>query len=196
MTDRPVHLRLDEQLCFALYEALGSVTRSYRPLLAQIGLPYPAVPGDARVLARRRAVGQRHRRPLVPSRPRPEPPARTDGSGRTAHPHAAGPRPPRGVGPADLGGRDCEDVVLLDLKLSARCAPHTGVSRRSGWVLRQSRSWRTARARMARSRSMMRSLSSARGRNSAGSSNPRVGCCQRARASKATTVSVWRSTNG
>jgi len=38
VTDRPVHLRLDEQLCFALHAALGSVTRSYRPLLAQIGL--------------------------------------------------------------------------------------------------------------------------------------------------------------
>ena len=75
-----------------LYAALGSVTRSYRPLLAQIGLTYPAVPGDARALARRRAVGQRHRRPRVPSRPRPEPPARTDGSGRTAHP--ARGRPP------------------------------------------------------------------------------------------------------
>ncbi len=41
VTDRPVNLRLDEQLCFALYAALGSVTRSYRPLLAKIGLTYP-----------------------------------------------------------------------------------------------------------------------------------------------------------
>jgi len=38
VTDRPINLRLDEQLCFALHAALGSVTRSYRPLLAQIGL--------------------------------------------------------------------------------------------------------------------------------------------------------------
>ena len=34
-------VRLDDQLCFALYAALNSVTRSYRPLLRDIGLTYP-----------------------------------------------------------------------------------------------------------------------------------------------------------
>lgn len=34
-------LTLDEQLCFALYSATNSVTRSYRPLLKDIGLTYP-----------------------------------------------------------------------------------------------------------------------------------------------------------
>lgn len=34
-------LRLDDQLCFALYAATHAVTRSYRPLLAEIGLTYP-----------------------------------------------------------------------------------------------------------------------------------------------------------
>ncbi len=34
-------VRLDDQLCFALYAAVNSVTRSYRPLLRDIGLTYP-----------------------------------------------------------------------------------------------------------------------------------------------------------
>ncbi len=34
-------LRLDRQLCFALYAASGLVTRAYRPLLAPLGLTYP-----------------------------------------------------------------------------------------------------------------------------------------------------------
>ena len=32
--------RLDDQLCFALYAATNAVTRSYRPLLKEIGLTY------------------------------------------------------------------------------------------------------------------------------------------------------------
>jgi len=128
VTDRPVHLRLDEQLCFALHAALGSVTRSYRPLLAQIGLTYPAVPGDARALARRRAVGQRHRRPLGSSRPHPGLLlALMDRAGLLTRTRQA---PDRRVVWVRLtpAGHDREDVVLLDLKLSARCAPHTGRS--------------------------------------------------------------------
>ncbi|MEL6239560.1 MAG: MarR family transcriptional regulator [Pseudomonadota bacterium] len=38
---RPKRLRLDDQLCFALYAATNAVTRSYRPLLQDIGLTYP-----------------------------------------------------------------------------------------------------------------------------------------------------------
>ena len=34
-------LRLDRQLCFALYGAANRVTRLYRPLLAALGLTYP-----------------------------------------------------------------------------------------------------------------------------------------------------------
>ncbi|MCE7030747.1 MarR family winged helix-turn-helix transcriptional regulator [Jiella avicenniae] len=34
-------LRLDDQLCFALYAATNAVTRAYRPLLAQLELTYP-----------------------------------------------------------------------------------------------------------------------------------------------------------
>lgn len=34
-------LRLDDQLCFALYAATNAVTRAYRPLLRDIGLTYP-----------------------------------------------------------------------------------------------------------------------------------------------------------
>lgn len=47
--DEPTHsvgaparrLRLDDQLCFALYAATNAVTRAYRPLLGAIGLTYP-----------------------------------------------------------------------------------------------------------------------------------------------------------
>ena len=38
LTDRLV---LDSQLCFALYRANRAVVRSYRPLLAELGLTYP-----------------------------------------------------------------------------------------------------------------------------------------------------------
>lgn len=34
-------LRLDDQLCFALYAATNAVVRRYRPLLAELGLTYP-----------------------------------------------------------------------------------------------------------------------------------------------------------
>lgn len=34
-------LRLDDQLCFALYAATNAVTRAYRPLLGELGLTYP-----------------------------------------------------------------------------------------------------------------------------------------------------------
>lgn len=37
----PTNLRLDDQLCFALYAATNQVTRAYRPLLETIGLTYP-----------------------------------------------------------------------------------------------------------------------------------------------------------
>ena len=37
----PTNLRLDDQLCFALYAATNQITRAYRPLLESIGLTYP-----------------------------------------------------------------------------------------------------------------------------------------------------------
>lgn len=37
----PRRLRLDDQLCFALYAATNAVTRAYRPLLGALGLTYP-----------------------------------------------------------------------------------------------------------------------------------------------------------
>ena len=37
----PKSLRLDDQLCFALYAATNAVTRSYKPKLAKIGISYP-----------------------------------------------------------------------------------------------------------------------------------------------------------
>ena len=42
MNDAPTDsLALDSQLCFALYRANRAVVRSYRPLLAELGLTYP-----------------------------------------------------------------------------------------------------------------------------------------------------------
>lgn len=40
-TMRSDQLRLDDQLCFALYSATNAVMRTYRPLLDAIGLTYP-----------------------------------------------------------------------------------------------------------------------------------------------------------
>jgi len=34
-------LRIDDQLCFALYAAMNAVTRSYKPKLASLGITYP-----------------------------------------------------------------------------------------------------------------------------------------------------------
>lgn len=41
MQRQPRKLRLDDQLCFALYAATNAVTRAYRPLLATLDLTYP-----------------------------------------------------------------------------------------------------------------------------------------------------------
>lgn len=41
MTERYDQLRLDRQLCFALYAASRAVTRAYGPLLEKSGLTYP-----------------------------------------------------------------------------------------------------------------------------------------------------------
>ena len=38
---RPAHLRLDEQVCFALYSASLAMTKSYRPVLDALGVTYP-----------------------------------------------------------------------------------------------------------------------------------------------------------
>ena len=37
----PDTVRIDDQLCFALYAASNAVVRAYRPLLGDIGLTYP-----------------------------------------------------------------------------------------------------------------------------------------------------------
>lgn len=41
MDRRTPQLALDDQLCFALYNASRAVTRAYGPLLAELGLTYP-----------------------------------------------------------------------------------------------------------------------------------------------------------
>lgn len=41
MSDKDAHLRLDAQLCFAVYSAEHAFTRAYRPLLKALGLTYP-----------------------------------------------------------------------------------------------------------------------------------------------------------
>ncbi len=37
----PTTVRLDDQLCFALYAATNAITRTYRPLLDPLGITYP-----------------------------------------------------------------------------------------------------------------------------------------------------------
>ncbi len=39
--ERAARLRLDDQLCFAMYAASNAIVRAYRPLLSEIGLTYP-----------------------------------------------------------------------------------------------------------------------------------------------------------
>jgi len=41
MTKRRGSLMLEDQLCFALYAAMNAVVRTYRPMLAELGLTYP-----------------------------------------------------------------------------------------------------------------------------------------------------------
>jgi len=41
MVDRMPDLELDDQLCFAIYDASRAVVRAYGPLLAELGLTYP-----------------------------------------------------------------------------------------------------------------------------------------------------------
>lgn len=38
---KSARLRIDDQLCFALYAATHAITRAYRPLLADLDLTYP-----------------------------------------------------------------------------------------------------------------------------------------------------------
>ena len=40
-SDLEATVRLDDQLCFALYAATNAVTRAYRPFLSQLNLTYP-----------------------------------------------------------------------------------------------------------------------------------------------------------
>lgn len=41
MIDQTKDLRLEQQLCFAVYSAAHAFTRFYKPLLAQLGVTYP-----------------------------------------------------------------------------------------------------------------------------------------------------------
>lgn len=41
MSNSPQQLRLDNQLCFALYSATNAMIRAYRPWLEQLDLTYP-----------------------------------------------------------------------------------------------------------------------------------------------------------
>ena len=41
MGSKKSRLRLDDQLCFALYAATNALVRAYRPMLAELGLTYP-----------------------------------------------------------------------------------------------------------------------------------------------------------
>ena len=41
MADESAALRLDNQLCFALYSTTHALTKAYAPLLERLGLTYP-----------------------------------------------------------------------------------------------------------------------------------------------------------
>lgn len=41
MNPDPSHLRLEDQVCFALYSAARAAQQAYRPLLDELGLTYP-----------------------------------------------------------------------------------------------------------------------------------------------------------
>ncbi len=41
MSNSPQQLRLENQLCFALYSATNAMIRAYRPWLEQLDLTYP-----------------------------------------------------------------------------------------------------------------------------------------------------------
>ena len=72
---RPRKLRLDDQLCFALYAATNAVTRAYRPLLRDLGLTYPQYlvmlvlwqdgPSSPGQIASRLSLGQNAITPLL-----------------------------------------------------------------------------------------------------------------------------------
>ncbi|WP_135503505.1 MarR family winged helix-turn-helix transcriptional regulator [Roseovarius aestuariivivens] len=72
---RADRLKLDDQLCFALYAATNAVTRAYRPRLAEIGLTYPQYlimlvlwqdgPRTLGAIARRLCLAQNAITPLV-----------------------------------------------------------------------------------------------------------------------------------
>ena len=71
----PRRLRLDDQLCFALYAATNAVTRAYRPRLEALGLTYPQYlvmlvlwqdgPSTMQRIADRLMLGQNAITPLV-----------------------------------------------------------------------------------------------------------------------------------
>ncbi len=75
MPSRRRRLRLDDQLCFALYAATNAVVRAYRPLLGELGLTYPQYlvmlalwqdgAAPARTLAARLQLGASAITPLV-----------------------------------------------------------------------------------------------------------------------------------
>lgn len=75
MSSKKSRLRLDDQICFALYAATNAVVRAYRPLLGELGLTYPQYlvmltlwqDGDAAVhtLAERLQLGPSAITPLV-----------------------------------------------------------------------------------------------------------------------------------
>ncbi|GAA3493642.1 hypothetical protein GCM10019016_007410 [Streptomyces prasinosporus] len=49
-------LRLDQQICFSLNAAARAFNGVYRVVLKDLGLTYPAVPGDAGAVGTRRAA--------------------------------------------------------------------------------------------------------------------------------------------
>ena len=58
-------LRLDNQICFAIYSTAHTFNRVYKPLLDRLGLTYPQYLVMLVLWEKRRRAGQGHRRAAV-----------------------------------------------------------------------------------------------------------------------------------
>jgi len=80
MTD--ARLRLDDQLCFALYAVTNAITRAYRPLLRELGITYPQYLTLMALWQHSTGTRQRTRAAFRPARPRHDAPAAAAGTSR------------------------------------------------------------------------------------------------------------------
>ncbi len=78
--DQP--LRLDNQICFAVYSTAHAFNRVYKPLLDRLGLTYPQYLVMLVLWEQRRRAGEGHRRAAVPGSRHADAAAEAAGGGR------------------------------------------------------------------------------------------------------------------